>query len=231
MLTTVSLISLGPGCVRWALARMGTGPAHLRAVPGLHFAKLLGSGGAGGFGLWPNWRRYGLLAVWDNAAAATAFFAQPWWQEYVRRSTEIVTLHLAPLQAHGHWGGVNPFDYPPPDSATRPATGPLAVLTRARLHWRKVPRFWQFVAPTSAALAAAPGLRLALGLGEVPALEQATFSVWESAEAMRRYAYHDPQHREAMRRTRQENWYSEELFVRFRVLSSDGLAGRATPVT
>lgn len=228
-LTTVSIITLQPGHARWALARMGTGPALLAGVPGLRFAKLLGSGAANGFGLWPNWRRYGLLAVWDDAAAATAFFTGEWWQDYLNRSAESCTMHLRPLQAHGQWSGVNPFE----DTAKTGAAAtnaPLAVLTRASISWRKVPRFWRFVAPTSAAVADAAGVRLAIGLGEMPVMEQATFSIWESAEAMRQYAYHDARHREVMQLTRREGWYSEELFARFEVLSSTGTVDGKDPM-
>ena len=81
--------------------------------------------------------------------------------------------------------------------------------------------------PTSAALAGAAGVRAAIGLGELPVVRQATFSVWESAQAMQQYAYRDARHREVIILTKREQWYSEELFARFRVLSSIGtLDGR-----
>ncbi|MFD1470344.1 spheroidene monooxygenase [Hymenobacter caeli] len=229
-LTTLSLVTLRPGHARWALAQMGTAVPLLRRVPGLRFHKLLGSG-AGGFGALPNLRRYGLLAVWDEPAAAAAFFAAGGvWREYERRAAEIWTAQLRPLKAQGRWDGTNPFDYAEAAAPGAPADGPVAVLTRASIHWLKTPRFWRYVAPTSAALAGAPGVALAIGLGELPVVRQATFSVWRSAAAMQQYAYHDARHREAMLLTRRENWYSEELFARFQVLRSEGTVDGHDPL-
>ena len=45
-----------------------------------------------------------------------------------------------------------------------------------------------------------------------------TFSLWESLAAARAFAYSMPDHVEVMRRTRAEDWYSEEMFARLRAL-------------
>ncbi|TGE29944.1 spheroidene monooxygenase [Hymenobacter metallicola] len=207
---------------------MGTAQQPLRRVPGLRFQKLLGSG-AGGFGALPNLRRYGFMAVWDSAEAAAQFFAtHPLWQQYQQRTQEIWTAELAPLKSHGLWDGVNPFDYQAEDAG---AEGPVAVLTRASIRWTKALRFWRYVAPTSATVAQAPGVRAAIGLGELPVVRQATFSLWESAQAMQHYAYRSDKHKEVIRLTRQENWYGEELFARFRVLASVGTLDGKNPLT
>jgi len=228
-LTTLTVFTLKPGFRRWGLAQMGTSPPQLRRVPGLVFFKLLGSGAHSGFGLWPNLDRYGFMAVWADAAAATAFFGgHPLWASYAGRSAEIWTVHLAPLKSQGEWDGHQPFAYDP--GLANAANAPIAVLTRASIHWRKTRRFWQFVEPTSAALAQAQGVRAALGLGELPVVRQATFSVWESAQAMQEYAYRDARHREVIQLTRRENWYSEELFARFQVLSSAGTLDGINPL-
>ena len=50
-------------------------------------------------------------------------------------------------------------------------------------------------------------------------MRQATFSIWENQAAMQAYAYQNQAHRAVMQRTRAENWYREELFARFKVLS------------
>ena len=234
-LTTLTVFTLKPGHRRWGLAQMGTSLGPLQRVPGLRFFKLLGSGAANGFGVWPNLDRYGLMAVWEDAAAAEAFFARhPLWATYQQRSAEQWTVQLAPLKAQGLWDGQNPFATTPapPAAAATPAAAdvPVAVLTRASIRWRKVPRFWQFVEPTSAALAQAVGVRAAIGLGELPLVRQATFSVWESAQAMQEYAYKDARHREVIQLTRRENWYGEELFARFRVLGSTGTLDGRNPL-
>ena len=227
--TTLTVFSLKPGHRRWGLAQMGTSPPVLRRVPGLRFFKLLGSGASNGFGLWPNLDRYGLMAVWENATVAEAFFGQhPFWASYERRSTETWTVQLAPQKSQGLWDGKNPFDYVPEVMPSDDA--PVAVLTRASIRWQKTPRFWQFVEPTSAALAQAVGVRAAIGLGELPVVRQATFSVWESAEAMRQFAYRDARHREVIQLTHRERWYAEELFARFRVLGSTGTLDGVDPL-
>ena len=168
--------------------------------------------------------------MWDSAAAAEAFFGQHLlWREYEQRSRELWQARLAPLKAHGLWEGQAPFDYEAPLNI--PATAPLAVLTRAAIRWRKVPRFWGFVEPTSAALATVPGVRLAIGLGELPLVRQATFSIWDSVAAMQQYAYRDARHKEVVKLTRTENWYKEELFARFAVLGSEGTVDGRNPAS
>ncbi|MBF9238865.1 spheroidene monooxygenase [Hymenobacter sp. BT683] len=227
--TTLTVFTLKPGNRRWGLAQMGTSPASLHRVPGLRFFKLMGSGANNGFGFWPNLDRYGFMGVWEDAAAAAVFFGQhSLWATYKVRSSEMWTVQLAPLKAHGLWDGKTPFDYP--ISQLPAENAPLAVLTRASIRLRKTPRFWQFVEPTSAALAQAGGVRAAIGLGELPLVRQATFSVWESAQAMQEYAYRDVRHREVIKLTRSEQWYGEELFARFQVLASSGTLDGQDPL-
>jgi hypothetical protein len=227
--TTLTVFTLKPGNRRWGLAQMGTSPRLLNKVAGLRFHKLMGSGASNGFGFWPNLHRYGFMAVWEDQSAATAFFTEhPLWRSYQDRSAEIWTVQLAPTKAQGLWDGQAAFDYSSPLPLL--AEGPVAVLTRASIRWRKAPRFWRFVEPTSAALAQAVGVRAAIGLGELPVVRQATFSIWESTQAMQHYAYRDVRHREVIQLTRRENWYAEELFARFSVLGSVGTLDGQDPL-
>jgi heme-degrading monooxygenase HmoA len=232
MLTTITIFTLRPGQRRWGLAQMGTSPRVLKRVPGLRFFQLLGSGAANGFGALPNLDRYGFLGVWETPEAATAFFEESQlWADYQRRSRETWTAELAPLRSQGLWDKLNPFDYQDIKALPAEADGPVAVLTRASIRLRRAWRFWGYVEPTSRALAEAPGVQLAIGLGELPLVRQATFSVWESAAAMQQYAYRDVRHREVIQLTRREGWYSEELFARFRVLSQRGTVDGKAPLT
>ena len=68
----------------------------------------------------------------------------------------------------------------------------------------------------------APGFITSVGIGEVPWIKQATFSIWESKEQMKQFAYKMQEHAEVIRKTRKENWYSEDMFVRFKILASYG---------
>jgi heme-degrading monooxygenase HmoA len=231
MITTLTLFTLRPGQRRWGLAQMGTSPGTLQKVAGLQFFQLLGSGAANGFGFLPNFDRYGFMAVWADEAAAQAFFeSHPLWAKYQARSRETWTAELAPLRSHGLWNKVNPFDYKAELPTLLDEAGPVAVLTRASIRLTKAPRFWRYVEPTSRVLATTPGVQLAIGLGELPLVRQATFSVWESVAAMQQYAYRDAGHREVIQLTRRENWYSEELFARFRVLRSTGTVDGVNPL-
>ncbi len=226
--TTLTLFGIKKGHIRWGLAQMGTSVPHLQKTPGLLFFKLLGSGYGKGFSVRPNFRRYGLLCTWQSASAAQDFLnTSALLQEYHRHTDDIWTVALHPYQAHGLWDKQQPFA---PILETKYSQGPVAVLTRASINWRALPNFWRFVPRASKALEDASGLICSIGLGELPFIRQATFSIWESEAAMKQYAYKNPLHQEVMRRTRSENWYSEELFARFRLVSSHGTWGGSDPV-
>ena len=57
----------------WGWGRIVLGPRRLRRVPGLCFAKVLGSGYEGGFGLRPSPSCQGLFLLFTDEAAADLF--------------------------------------------------------------------------------------------------------------------------------------------------------------
>jgi hypothetical protein len=95
---------------------------------------------------------------------------------------------------------------------------------------RRAARFWSAVPPVSADLHRAPGLRMAVGIGEAPLGLQGTFSVWDSSAALNAFAYDRPEHAAVVARTARERWYAEELFARLAVLSSRGTVDGADPL-
>jgi hypothetical protein len=213
----------------WAFAQMALAPRKLNRIDGLRFWKLLGSGHGSGFSLRPNFSRYGLLAVWESIEAADYFFANSELiQSYRQHAEEIWTARLLPIQAHGSWSGTNPFL---PVTPTALTNGPIAVLTRATIRWSRLSAFWSAVPSTSRALDGANGLLASIGVGEAPFFRQATFSLWRSETEMKAFAYATPGHREAMRRTRDEGWYAEELFARFVPIASEGTWGGRDPLS
>jgi heme-degrading monooxygenase HmoA len=219
-LTTLTLFGYSPSERAWAFAKMGLARPALDGVEGLRFRQLLGTGRGGGMGPGPDWSRYGLLAVWESAESADAFFAESaLMREYRRHAREIWTVRLLPVQARGAWEGKNPFL---PTGARGETAGPVAVLTRAAIRWRRLAAFWGTLPAASRRLARADGLVAAVGIGEAPFVRQATFSLWRSEADVRAYAYESVEHREAIRRTREERWYSEELFARFAPVASEG---------
>jgi heme-degrading monooxygenase HmoA len=52
-------------------------------------------------------------------------------------------------------------------------------------------------------------------------VQQATFSVWESAEAIRTFAYASQAHASIVKKTREFKWYKEDMFNRFEVLREE----------
>ena len=72
---------------------------------------------------------------------------------------------------------------------------------------------------------------MSVGVGEVPWIKQATFSIWQTKNAMKQYAYGMKQHAQVIGKTRKEKWYSEELFVRFKVLGASGTLNGINPLT
>nr|WP_083401287.1 MULTISPECIES: hypothetical protein [Pseudofrankia] len=234
-MVTVDLWRVPTRRVGAALVRMALGGARLRRVPGLTFAKLVGTGAPGAFGpLDAEPRRWGLVAVWDSERAAEAFTTCAVARSWAHAAEEHLHLRLRPVATRGRWSGREPFGrLAPGRRATEEAPGgPVAVLTRARLAPRHAVTFWRAAPPVAAdlaALAADPtaGPWLAIGIGEAPIGLQGTFSVWPDLTAVRAFAYGRPAHAAAVRRTPEVGWYAEELFARFAVLDAHGtLDGR-----
>ena len=225
-LTTFTAVRYAPRNAFWGALHMATQRLPLMRQPGLRFWKLVGMGSGIGFSAKPDPLMWGLLAVWDSAADWERFRdSGRTMRQYRSRGDESYTLLLQPTSGHGRWAGVEPFstarahrEYPDEQ---------VVVLTRATLRLRRAFRFWSWVGPVEQELRTAPDLLLSFGIGEAPWVRQATLSVWKSTEAMQRFAYGSAAHREVIRRTRDEGWYAEELFARFRLLGTEGtLHGR-----
>jgi spheroidene monooxygenase len=65
------------------------------------------------------------------------------------------------------------------------------------------------------------GLIFSQGVGEVPILEQATFTIWESVQSMEEFAY-NTFHGKAVQRVRQANGFKEQMFTRFKPIMTLG---------
>jgi hypothetical protein len=211
-----------------ALGRMATGRRALHALPGLRFAKLLGTGSARTFtprDADPH--HWALLAVWDDARAADAAADSRLLRSWAGDAHEHLRVRMTPLHAHGRWSGREPFAAPA--RRAEPWTGPVAAVTRARLRTTRALSFWRAVPPVVGDLTGSPGLRLALGIGEAPVGLQGTFSLWDSADDLVDFAYRRGPHRDAVRRTEPARWYSEELFARLAVHEVEGRYDGGTP--
>ncbi len=194
----------------------------------IRFYKLMGSGKNGTFDVRPDLRQWAVLAVFDeelNQETSTEKLygkqIAAWWK---RCRCEVMTIALEPIEGHGKWDGKECFGSLPKTSSYE---GVIAVLTRATIRLNKATAFWKNVNKAAQHLTSMPGFILSFGIGEIPWLKQATFSIWQNKNRMKEYAYKMKSHQEVIQKTRKENWYSEELFVRFKVLWTTGsLSGK-----
>lgn len=212
------LADVAPASRLWGWARIVRGSRPLQAEPGLRWARVMGSGHGGGFGLRPSASHQGVFAVFDSLAAAQAFLGQsPRAAAYRTRSNECLTALLQPWSVRGRWGGQG-LDITP---AAAPPEGPVVALTRASIRPSKALPFWAMAPAAQASLLAAPGCSLAAGLGEAPLLRQCTVSLWDSVAAMDAYA-RSGAHLAAIRAAAAGGFFSESMFVRFKLLAIEG---------
>jgi hypothetical protein len=208
-------------------ARVPLDRRALRDVPGLRFGRLLGTGRGQTMTASADLHRWAAFAVWDRADDVARFRAAHPVSRRWDRAAERFDVVLEPLASRGSWDGVDPFAGTPERAAP---DGPIAVLTRATVRWRRLPAFLRAVPPVDAHLGSVDGVLEAVGIGEVPIGRQATFSIWRDAPAMQRFSYRSAEHLEVVRRTRDEGWYGEELFARFAPLSWSGTWDGAQPL-
>jgi hypothetical protein len=228
MLVTLTIIRYPKKYIPFAVVAMAVHRLPLWLNKNISFYKLLGCGKNGTFDKHPDWQQWGILAVQRSAPEAAAFnaalhinklygsFINKWLRFF---NCETWTILLQPIEGHGKWDGTEPF------GALEKQTnydGMIATLTRATICLTKLKAFWQNVAAAANEMTGAKGFVTSVGIGEMPYIKQATFSIWESKEDMKTFAYQMHQHTAIIRKTRKENWYSEDMFVRFKPLKTFG---------
>ena len=220
----VMLVDHQPRHRAWAWLQLARGSAALAGTPGLRFSKVMGSGEGGGFGLRPSATHQGIVALFDTASQAQAFLAGPRAQAYRERALNWWTGLLAVTGARGAWDGCAwaPTLAGAEGEATGPAAEfPIATLTRASIRPAKLTHFWRRAPAAQRALLHADGCGLAMGLGEAPLLRQCTFSLWRDESCLQAYA-RGGAHGQAAQAAWQQGYFSESMFVRMRVLASEG---------
>lgn len=227
MIVSLTIVRYRKLFIPFALMAMAVHRLFMWLQKGCTFWKLLGSGQNGTFDLQPDWQQWGLLAVWESRGAFDRFHKQSaityWWALF---GVERWTILLSPLQSYGKWDAQEPFiceDDPI-------YVGPIAVLTRATIRFNKLKNFWSNVDEVANLMRSAHGYITSLGVGEAPFYRQATFSVWESLDDVKVFAYRSTEHIEVIRKTRAENWYKEELFARFKPIATFGTIRGKNPL-
>ena len=202
--------TITPSHIPFALVAMGMDRFVLRRSKNVGFFKSLGTGKGETFTPSDaNALRWGLIVeVHDKDSFDQSFVVKQWRKN---SASEFRAL-LEPISSHGQWAKQEPFI-----ATAKDWNGPVAAITRARIKWHQNFRFWSSVPPITMSLKSAPGLISAIGIGEAPIGLQGTFSLWESAEAIKNFAYKGAAHQKAIADTSAFNWYSEELFARFAV--------------
>ena len=215
----VYLFTVPRKAIPFAFISMAIDRTRSRKFTGISFSKLLGTGTGRTFT--PSdadLTRWGMVVVIDEERIA-AFDQSSIIANWRKRSTSEFRTVLSPVSSHGLWAKQNPFDF------TTPLSHPdaqIAAITRARIKWNKNFIFWKSVPPVVMDLHSNPGLLAAIGIGEAPIGLQGTFSLWNSASALRDFAYKGQAHQVAIKQTETIGWYSEELFARFEVLELRG---------
>jgi hypothetical protein len=205
--------------IPFAFISMAIDRLRTRTFTGISFSKLLGTGSGQTFT--PSdavLTRWGLVVVIEKNRLES-FDKSSIISNWRKRSTSEFRAVLSPLSSHGLWAKTNPFDFIAPLSNP---DAQIAAITRARIKWNKNFIFWKSVPPVVIDLHSNPGLIAAIGIGEAPIGLQGTFSLWNSASALRDFAYKGKAHQVAIAQTQSIGWYSEELFARFEVLELRG---------
>ena len=208
------IFTVRKGAVPFAFLQMALGRRIARNIPGVSFAKLMGTGTGKTFT--PSdadLKQWAVLFVADDLdVVENSKFIQGWRE----RSTSIDRYLLNPISSSGKWSKREPFTV----GAISKSDGPIVAITRARLKWSQAIRFWRSIPPVVTDLHNSPGLLFSIGIGEAPIGLQGTFSVWQSGAALRDFAYKNAPHRAAIEDTKRFDWYSEELFARFELMNA-----------
>lgn len=227
MIVSLTIVRYRKVLIPFALLAMAIHRLPMQRQKKCTFWRLLGSGRNGTFDLWPDWQQWGVLAVWADRDAFDRFYAgsfiAKWWNLF---GAEKWTILCEPLQSHGRWDGTEPFI----SAGTENYKGPIAILTRATLRLSRLKNFWTNVVPVSLLMKRSNGFVMSLGVGERPVYKQATFSVWQSLDDAKAFAYESKEHAEVIKKTRDEGWYSEELFARFIPIASMGTLNSTDPL-
>ena len=191
----------------------------------------MGSGKNGSFDKSPDWQQWAIFSVSKARFKPIQFknfpeqvvhyklfgsFIMKWFAFF---NCQTITYVLDPIEGHGRWDGKTIFGELPVKTNYE---GRIAVLTRATIKLSKLKEFWSNVDGVASQMAGADGFVTSYGIGEIPFIKQATFSIWDDTTAMKNFAYQMQAHKDVIKKTRQQKWYSEDMFVRFTISGAIG---------
>ena len=209
------------------IARIGLDRKPLGSVAGLRAAHLLGTGRDGKMAHSFQPTRRALFAVWDDDVALDRFLADHPIAERWRSAAETWHVRLRLVSGHGRWGGVHVLDEV---DRAGPHEGPVVTLTRAAIAPRSVVPFTRAARRVSRTISDAPGLRVVVGVGDVPIVRLGTVAVWDDDRAATSASSAWAEHADAMRAAQEGGWFTESLFARFVPYGSEGTWSGRDPV-
>jgi hypothetical protein len=224
MTVTLTIQKYQKKYIFFALLSMALFRIPLYFSKNISFYKLMGVGKNGSFDKHPDWQQWVIFIVLKNDAIIEnterinaikklyGTFINGWLKFF---KVETRSILLTPLEGHGKWDKKNPFEYKEKGYLHE---GEIAVLTRATIRLSKLTAFWSNVNDVADKTIQADGLIQSIGIGETPFIKQATFSIWQNKEFMKQFAYTMKEHKNVIIKTRKENWYKEEMFVRFAIM-------------
>ena len=236
MSATLTILRYRKRFIPFALLAMAFFRLPLWLNKKISFYKLMGCGKNGTFDKKPDWQQWGILTVIKPGMALPKLESNgillqlygPVIAKWIKLfNCETWTIILEPIEGHGQWDGKKVFGELPLKTEYE---GPIAILTRATIRLSRLKNFWKHVDAVASQMAGAKGFICSLGIGEMPWIKQATFSIWQSKADMKDFAYQLKDHAEVIRLTRQEKWYSEDMFVRFTIIGSAGTIKGINPL-
>ena len=213
MITVIYFWQIKHVNIPFALFRMAIDRTLLRRTKGVSFAKMLGCGKGETFTPTDaDPTRWGCLVVIPENQLSELDGSRT-IRVWRNKSVSEFRVVLDPIASTGMWSKQKPFE----PSAPANFQGQVVAITRARIKASQTMRFFKSVPPVTASLHSSPGLISTIGIGEAPIGLQGTFSLWESMQAIKDFAYKGAAHQKAIAQTSEFDWYAEELFARFAV--------------
>ena len=213
MITVIYFWQIKHVNIPFALFRMAIDRTLLRRSNGVTFAKMLGCGKGETFTPTDaDPTRWGCLVVIPENQLSELDGSRT-IRVWRKKSVSEFRVVLDPIASTGMWSKQKPFE----PSAPANFQGQVVAITRARIKASQTMRFFKSVPPVTASLHSSPGLISTIGIGEAPIGLQGTFSLWESMQAIKDFAYKGAAHQKAISQTSEFDWYAEELFARFAV--------------
>ncbi len=165
------------------------------------------------------------LGFWDEERSLDRFLDSG--SPIVETFQDGWNLRMEPLRGHGAWPGF-PDD---PEQATGDYSGPVVVLTLGLLRLRRSLAWTRASNHVQRQFLDAPGVIWAMGASRPP-LFAATVSIWESADAASTFARAEGQaHAKAVAANTTKPFMRQEIFARFKPLTSTGSIATNPPLT